>query len=436
MIELHFHVSAFPHVDRMRFVAQEMVIRFLEPIINLAKSWQDRETATQILETAYRQARGGPVLRMRDAALHQHLDETVRKAAAEWDDRSRHGLVSEPFTKVLEGAFSKLRAALGRQRCDDCEADKLCGGILPAQRIEVEPRCLNSLYQLVKASATFTRDLYGRYLVGLTNAVQIDLHFTPEPDLANRITGVTEFTLPDARLALAGKAIPSWVSLGVPLGTLSAAEYFPIVYVMAHEVAVHTVQELLGERGRRHTKDRVAFAEGLVDQVIYDELRETVRHERTFGSLVPAYALPYIEAFHSSRGETGGAQKTPFWKPDIGFGRKAYEVLLKLGSFSLRVSANDMEPTAVEQEAREWAHGAALALNVMALSENERQGVVDALASLDDEFLDKRDGVAQLDAPDPGSTVARWAEVLAEIQEIPGPTGRKLLLELLYFTLA
>lgn len=424
MLEIQLHLSAFPKPDRLRFLAQEMVLKTLEPVEPRATAGHDPSIARSVLDAAYQEARHGPMLLAPELRLDRHLEAMIETATETWGKyRERAG---ERFQQILNQALAKMRSDLPAHRCEDCESDGLCGGILltDRERDAVEPICLKSLYELAKAGAQFTRQLYAKHLPVLTGRVQIDFYFMSEPKDAVRATGLTTYTQSDARLPLAGPGSSSWISIGLPIFKLDRDRYFSIIYVIAHELAVHAVQELLRVEPRNHPKERVAFAEGLIDRVIYDELVQAIRDEGIFNPPIPTDALDPIDAFHSTRRHVPGAQET-YWSVDVGYGRTAYEALLKLGRHVLRVSAaEETDPSEITRQARDWAHAAALALNVMALSETERHDIVEVLAGLDDRYFGEA-GKAKGAACSEDSPLTQFAAALAEIQENPAHTHGK-----------
>jgi hypothetical protein len=426
MLEIQLHLSAFPQSDRMRFLAQEMVIKNLEPVKSRADTADDPSITVSVLDAAYREARDGPMLLTnRVVRFDQHLEATVTTATETW--RKYRASASGQLQRILDQALAKMHSDLPAHRCEDCERDGLCAGILlpDQERDALEPVCLKSLYELAKAGAEFTRHLYAKCLSGLTGRVEIDFHFASEPRAAERATGLTKYTQSGARLALPGAGSSSWVSIGLPIWKLDPDKYFPVIYVIAHELAVHAVQELLRVEPRAHPKERVAFAEGLIDRVIYEELVQAIRDEGIFNPPIPTDALDPIDTFHATRRHTPEAQET-FWAIDVGHGRRAYEALLKLGRHALRVSAATTDASEIARQARDWAHASALALNVMALSEGERQDIVEALAGLDDQYFGKAGKARAADSSET-SALTQFAGALAEIQQNVGPEAREQL---------
>jgi hypothetical protein len=418
MLQLHLQLSAFPQKERMRFLAQELVVIHLEPLRNLGVTENDLWVTNQVIDAANRKARGEPPLGRPTAAIDRPR-ETVMAAAAEW--QSQRELANAAFAPIMDDALHRMELALASPQCRDCEHDPLCSGlVMPGTTPAiVEPLCLRSLYALAKGSAKFTEDLYERHLASLTQPIDIDLYFVCEADSALRVTGVTYYRKPSNRAPLPGKRTPSWVLLGLPLKKLESDNYFPIVYVLAHELAVHAVQELLRSNQRDHPTDRVAFAEGLIDRVIYLELIEAIRAGKTFPSSISLDALLPIDTFHSTRRNVPAAQET-FWAQDIGYGRLAYEALRELAEFALRNELLSMAPAEAQGAIQDWAHAAALALNVLSLSEDERHAVVKAMMRMEAEYKKIKDSKAWLDGPE-DSTLSHWVGALGEMREDPSP---------------
>jgi hypothetical protein len=186
MLEIQLHLSAFPKPDRLRFLAQEMVLKTLEPVEPRATAGHDPSIARSVLDAAYQEARHGPMLLAPELRLDRHLEAMIETATETWGKyRERAG---ERFQQILNQALAKMRSDLPAHRCEDCESDGLCGGILltDRERDAVEPICLKSLYELAKAGAQFTRQLYAKHLPVLTGRVQIDFYFMSEPKDAVR----------------------------------------------------------------------------------------------------------------------------------------------------------------------------------------------------------------------------------------------------------
>ena len=91
-----------------------------------------------------------------------------------------------------------------------------------------------------------------------------------------------------------------------------------------------------------------AFAEGLVDHVIWQELILATRKRKFFHSNALSFrAIPQIRRFHSERDkvadETGGVI---CWSADVALGRSAYETLLMIGQY---VAGRGLSPTKQKQ---------------------------------------------------------------------------------------
>jgi hypothetical protein len=417
MIHINLHLSAFPQAHRKRFLAQEVVIRFLEPAKERGTGPADSGHVLEILAAGYREARKG-VLLEQNAPVHCHLDATIKKAIAVFQERRK--LFTPPVAKFVAAAFKSCRAAAAQYRCEDCVGDTMCAGLaLPGPHgAVVEPRYLRPLYVLSRQAAEFTQAIYDRYLHDDGKDIDIDLHFVSEKEDAARVTGVTMFDRPSsARLDLNAAARAAWIDLGLPLASLDAAKYFSIVYVIAHELAVHAVQELKrpGQPGR--PRERVAFAEGLVDRVVYEELVEALRQPRRFpDGTLRNRALPHIESFHCTRKDAAD-EDTAYWSTDLILGRSAYEMLVRIGRYVTGRQAAGAR--ARGESPRQWAHALALALNLMAFSEEERQAIVLMIADLEDEFAAAEPG--GLDWPDledwAKSPLGRMTECLVDIRE-------------------
>jgi hypothetical protein len=429
-MHINLHLSAFAQPDRKRFLAQEVVIRFLEPAKERGACPADSGNLSEILDAGYREARKGVSLED-SIPVSLHLEATIKKATAVFKERRKQ--FTPTTAKFIAAAFKSCRAAAAENCCEDCEEDSMCAGLaLPAARGGVEPRCLRSLYRLSRQAAEFTQAIYDRYFHDDPNEIDVDLHFVRERDDAVRVSGVTMFDRPnEARLVLAAGARAVWIDLGLPLASLDAAKYFSMIYVIAHELGVHAVQELKrpGQPGR--PRERVAFAEGLVDRVVYEELIEALRQPQRFSDrTLRNRALPYIESFHATRRDAADYE-TAFWSADLILGRRAYEMLLRIGTY---VTGQQVAAAggARAGDSRQWAHAVVLALNVMALGEEERQTIVMAIAALEDEF-DKSDG--SLDWPNlerehwENNPLAQMIECLVEIRETLNAAAAQRLVE-------
>src|SRR5271168_1560710 len=100
MLQIDLHLTAFPRTDRMRFLAQEMVIRFLEPVRRVRESKGDISAVRAVLAAAHREAREGVALEL-GSEIDAHLRATVQEARAAWRKRSKL-------------ATAKLKAALDK----------------------------------------------------------------------------------------------------------------------------------------------------------------------------------------------------------------------------------------------------------------------------------------------------------------------------------
>jgi hypothetical protein len=153
MLEIKLHLSAFPLPDRIRFLAQELLLKNLEPVRRRAQVKHDPPIAGSVLDAAYNEARHGPLLLQRELKLAPHLEATVETAAETW--RKYRASATARFQQILDQALGKMRSDLPAHRCSDCENDAFCAGIVLAdqKRDTVEPVCLKSLYELAKAGA-------------------------------------------------------------------------------------------------------------------------------------------------------------------------------------------------------------------------------------------------------------------------------------------
>ena len=107
MIHINLHLSAFPQAHRKRFLAQEVVIRFLEPAKERGAGPADSRHVSEILAAGYREARKGVLLEENDP-VHCHLDATIKKAIAVIQERRT--LFTPSVAKLFTAAFRSCRA--------------------------------------------------------------------------------------------------------------------------------------------------------------------------------------------------------------------------------------------------------------------------------------------------------------------------------------
>jgi hypothetical protein len=405
MLQIDLHLTAFHRKERMRLVAQEMVIRFLEPVLRFRETSDDTAAVQAVLAAAHGEARMGVTLRL-DSELDAHLQATVDKADAAWRGWSK--LATKRLQRELDQGLSKFRSAAAALRCADCVHDDLCRGILLTElpRKDIVSPCLHTIDQMAREASDFTREIYRRHVPELVQQhIDVDLYISPLGDHASRVTGTTAFARSNDRFDLDGVARRVWIQIGLPLAALDAPQYFSVLYVMAHELAVHGVQQLL----RAETPDppdRVAFAEGLIDRVVYKELVETLKAGKMSRLALPMRAIGDIDDFHTSRKDEQEEVKS-LWRADLRSGHNAYEFLVRVGKFLARNSR-----ARTKDRPEDWAHATALSLNLMATSGPDRQRIASALGSLAELFARPADD-------DNG-----WPEAPADWQ---GPLGKLIL---------
>lgn len=434
MLRVRAHISAFPRLDRMRFVAQESVINLLEPLRRgrrqLGRSWQEDISITvAIIEAAYHAARKGPLtLKRNGGAIGDHLRAMQMKAAQEWQAHVEAGFPSASLEKRVSKALAELATTAGLHACQHCPHDHMCEGlILPGNARLTEPgQCLKSLCALATLAAQFTEKIYSRYVDALSSDVHVDVYFAGMSSGADRVTGKTEFAQPSSRFGLSEIGRPVWVELDLPVVHLEPDSYFSIIYVIAHEIAVHAVQELWGTALPTPPSRRVAFAEGLIDRVIFEELVEAIRHDKPMRSHVSVRAIPAIRAYHTTR-RSQCEGTASFWPTDLDTGQDAYEFLVRVGAFVTRSLAADPPSNRLArvatQEGRIWAHSVALKLNVMPLSEQERQLLAETFA----EHANFLDEYLPGTLSDPDTPFARLVTALNDIDAGEDQTGHSLL---------
>lgn len=423
MLHIDLHLTAFPRTDRMRFVAQEMVIRFLEPVRRARDSKGDIKAVREVLEAAQREARDGVAL-YSGGDLDAHLQVTVEKADAAWREWSKGATAR--LHNALNRSLAEFRSAVAAMRCAHCLHDDLCRGIvLPDEpRKSIVSPCLHALDQMARDVSDFTRDIYRRHVSALTlQNIGVDLYVAPLSDDARRVTGATAFARPNGRFDLAGSARRVWIEIGLPLAEFDTPQYFSLLYVMAHELAVHAVQQLLRDESPDPPR-RVAFAEGLIDRVVFEELVEAVRARKMSRiAFLPTRAIGAVTDFHITRKDEQEEDKA-LWRTDLGFGQDAYEFLLRVGEFVVRSS-----PRGAKGAARDWAHGTALSLNVMGAAGWERERIARGLGELVDMFARPADDITGWPA-----TKADWMGPfgtlilsLAAVNEYHGTGARQVL---------
>lgn len=432
MLRMHLYVSAFPQADRMRFLAQEMVVRFLEPVLGHnsgRQSTKDLKATARVLEFAYLEARNGVGIQDKDAAIFNHLSATLGVAAEQWKKVcAAKGATSPKLAQKFETALREFTEAAELHRCGDCPHDDLCEGIwLPHQtRPTCQPRCLETLRRLAQLAADFTADVYQRYVSALSHEIEIDIHFAGMSSKAARVTGFTEFVRPQFRHGPAGSGRPAWVELDIPTEHLDPDRYFSIVYVIAHELAVHSVQELRGSAAPAAPKHRFAFPEGLIDRVIYEELTDAIRNDERFLPVIPVRAINSIQDYHVNRRNEQERTAT-FWPTDVDRGRDAYHFLLKVGEFVTRITAEKLRKAGKVRQSqragRDWAHATALKLNLLPLSEQQRQDIAERLAEqwnfVEDDFPNSTEDWA--------TPMGQLIAALNDFEADEDPDGRSLL---------
>jgi hypothetical protein len=118
-----------------------------------------------------------------------------------------------------------------------------------------------------------------------------------------------------------------------------------------------------------------------MDRVVYKELVETLKAGRMSGLALPMRAIGDIEDFHTSRKDEQEEVKS-LWRADLRSGHNAYEFLVRVGKFLFRKSG-----AAAKHRAEDWAHAAALSLNLMAASGPDRERIAYELGCLAELFV-------------------------------------------------
>jgi hypothetical protein len=380
------NVSVFRRDARMRFLAQEMLVLYVEPAKEARLSHNDLENISAVLEKGYSEARKGVTLQAAssggedEAWIQRHLSATIEAMARVLDER-RSYLLSRP-AKFLESALAECRNDAANKFWSDCNFDDSCCGIVLPEKFEraVQPACTQSLSALTQAAVVFTEELYKKYLPDIEFNVALEVRFeTSTPPLSGETIFLEGGSESESRVAS--------ISVGLPIYEINPYTYFSIAYVLTHELAVHVVQEWLRGQQPKPPKSWVAFAEGLVDHVIWLELTSALRRKKFFSnSALRSRAIPQIRRFHSQRdelAEESGAQGC--WSADVALGRSAYETLFMIGQYVVGGAFPHLSrPKAAD--AKVWAHETVLTLNVASLSEVEKQDIVELLGIVRDQY--------------------------------------------------
>ncbi|MCK1391476.1 hypothetical protein [Bradyrhizobium sp. 1] len=424
--------SVFRREARMRFLAQEMLVLYVEPAKEARLSYKDMENISSVLEKGYGEAREGVMLQAAssgggdEAWIQRHLGATIDVMARAIEER-RSYLLQRP-AKFLESALAECRNDAASKFCHDCKFDDSCCGIVLPGHFDraMQPTCTQSLFALTQAAVAFTEELYKKYLPDIEFDVVLAVRFeTSTPPLS----GETTFVEGESDSKSRGASI----SIGLPILEINPYTYFSIAYVLAHELAVHVVQEWLRGQQPKPPRSWVAFAEGLVDHVIWQELTSALRKRKFFPSTALSFrAIPQIRRFHSQRdelAEESGAQGC--WSADVGLGRSAYETLFMIGQYVVGGLFSHLSRSKVA-DAKFWTHETVLALNVASLSEVERQDVIELLGIVRDQYAIED----VLDWPDLKSAywskdlLGRTLECLLDVRQGSDPFSVNPLIEL------
>ncbi|MEO1313071.1 MAG: hypothetical protein AAFV27_04245 [Pseudomonadota bacterium] len=250
------------------------------------------------------------------------------------------------------------------------------------------PLCLRRLARDVEMARVFVEALYGDYLEGkrIVARVHFDNPLRAAPTV-NGTTGRSSATTP----WFGGTDISRRVDIALMLPMrLDTERTLSVLYVAAHEIGIHAVQQLARGNPFPRNETNTTFGEGLVEAAIFDSLNAVLRAERGHYVDVDAYVAP-VENRHKVHAETPySVGSTP---GEIKHGQDLFNRLVALGTaaFTSKVGLrlcrgkdDEVDPTQLralrrlpfKRSGRDWARRLVLALNLLDLNGKMRDETI------------------------------------------------------------
>ncbi|MHA7776015.1 hypothetical protein [Roseibium sp. M-1] len=204
-------------------------------------------------------------------------------------------------TKHFEDLVQRFAYWFGNGRicsCEVCKNDHDPFDLPPAsfRQDDTDPvsACLRRLVREVELARFFVEQLYGELLP--SGGVRIDIAFAKPASDQLHVNGSTQYRDPKAMRRKIREPLPirtASVVLSLP-NKLNAETLHSILYVAAHELGIHSVQQL-GLKSAPNADDTdPIFSEGMVEAAIHDALQEIIREEEGHMKFLKAKA--YQEA--------------------------------------------------------------------------------------------------------------------------------------------
>lgn len=321
--------------------------------------------------------------------------------------------------------------------CEVCSGAKAALNSLPASfrpdRTLNVPFCIRRFAREAELARFFIERLYGDLLPA--GCVRADVVFAIPASGQFAVNGNTLFSRPGSMRRPPLKSKPKRtvnVTLSLP-ADLDLEHLMSIVYVLAHELGVHGVQQMGLDRTPRRDSTDIAFNEGLVDAAVYDALQQIFQDEKTRYLVRSAYADACRKRHDLHlRGKNAEKQNSG----DISLGSELFRTLVRFGAAAGQNGIIEFDEFLNGKRTiwqldrilngRHWARRLVLALNLLPFDRKQVKKLFDWLSaqldivgSFDGAFaelkeLKKRDGAFPSDDP-----LMQFVHILQQVARNP-----------------
>ncbi|TNE66392.1 MAG: hypothetical protein EP335_03755 [Alphaproteobacteria bacterium] len=203
--------------------------------------------------------------------LSELIDEVCSKVTARQEQNRKNDAGAADVLQPLLDGFMAVSEKY--RHCKSCTLSRSCTGkhksCWHTARKDDKPdppACLDSVFRRIDIAATLAEEMYRRHFPKLNEQVLARVTVRGNANSAVRqVNGITSHDfvnqIPEAK-----------IGISVPTRTLDQSVFHSLVYVALHEMAVHAVQEVFGRAAPKPPKRFIAFADGLVDEAVYQEL--------------------------------------------------------------------------------------------------------------------------------------------------------------------
>ncbi len=343
-------------------------------------------------------------------------------------------------TEWFEDRLSRFDAWFRNGRdctCEVCSGAKAALTTLPASfrsdRTLNVPLCIRRFAREAELARFFVERLYGDLLP--VGCVRADVVFAIPASGQFAVNGNTLFSRPGSMRRPPLKSKPKRtvnVTLSLP-ADLNLEHLMSIVYVLAHELGVHGVQQMGLDRAPRRDSTDVAFNEGLVDAAVYDALQQIFQDEKSRYLVRSAYADACRKRHDLHlRGKNAEKQNSS----DISLGSELFGTLVRFGDAAGQNNIIEFDKFLSGKRAiwqldrilngRHWARRLVLALNLLPFDRKQVMKLfcwlslqLDMIGSFDGAFaelkeLKKSGGVFPSDDP-----LVQFLHVLQQVARNP-----------------